>query len=427
MSIGRIERVTKSGPQVLYDQDGAKQTKPASPSAITRRFSEIKPESLRWLWPGRIPLGKLTLLVGDPGLGKSLATIDIAARVSRGIPFPDGAACESGTVLMASAEDDPADTIRPRLDAARADVSRVHTLEGIRVTLSDNSTAERPFDLEAGIATLEDALARIPGVRLIVIDPISAYLGHADSNVNAEVRGLLSPLVALATRHALAVLCVTHLRKSAGAAVHRAIASIAFTAAARAVWAVAPDPADADRRLVLPVKQNLAPNIGGVAFRIGEQSGVPCLEWQSDAVNLNANDVLNIEDREDHSERKEAEDWLQDYLADGPVVASEIKRRAKTAGVKSTTLWRAARSLRVVKRKLGGRGAGWEWSLEGSTGKESSPIYKNVDSLNVSPNQNETKPDSDANNSNNPKNPSTGDLESLALAAGREDQDEIRL
>jgi putative DNA primase/helicase len=162
MSVGRIERVTKSGPQVIYDREGAKPTKPVSSSAITRRFSEIKPESLRWLWPGRIPLGKLTLLVGDPGLGKSLTTIDVAARVSRGIAFPDGQPCEPGAVLMASAEDDPADTIRPRLDAARAEVNRVHTLEGMRITLFDNSTVERPFDLEAGIAMLEDALAHIP-------------------------------------------------------------------------------------------------------------------------------------------------------------------------------------------------------------------------------------------------------------------------
>jgi putative DNA primase/helicase len=261
-------------------------------------------------------------------------------------------------------------------------------------------------------------------VRLIIIDPISAYLGHADSNVNAEVRGLLSPLVALAARHAVAVLCVTHLRKSAGAAVHRAIASIAFTAAARAVWAVAPDPANPDRKLMLPVKQNLAPDSGGLAFTIGEQSGVPWIEWQSEAVNLNANDVLNIEDREDHSERKEAEDWLQDYLADGPVVASEIKRVAKGAGVTSTTLWRAARSLRVVKRKLGGRGAGWEWSLEGSSGKESSPISKDLDSLISSANQSKTKPDSGANNS---KNPCSTDVECLPLATDGKDEDEIRL
>lgn len=156
MNIGRIERITKSGAHVVYDASTPTRTKTTSPSAIIRSFSEIKPQPLKWLWPARIPLGKITLIVGDPGLGKSLATIDIAARVSRGTSFPDGQACEPGAVIILSAEDDPADTIRPRLDSAGADVTRVHILEGVRVTLTDNSTAERPFDLETGIASLED-------------------------------------------------------------------------------------------------------------------------------------------------------------------------------------------------------------------------------------------------------------------------------
>jgi putative DNA primase/helicase len=143
MKIRRVERVDKSGTQVIvYDADASKPTKPVAPSAIMRTFSEIKPETLKWLWPGRIPLGKLTLLIGDPGLGKSLVTIDIAARISRGSNFPDGERCEVGDVIFLSAEDDAADTIRPRLDAAGADVVRIHTLEGMRITLADNSIAE---------------------------------------------------------------------------------------------------------------------------------------------------------------------------------------------------------------------------------------------------------------------------------------------
>jgi putative DNA primase/helicase len=396
-------------------------TKSAAPCAIMRQFSEIKPELLRWLWPGRIPLGKLTLLVGDPGLGKSLATIDIAARVSRGASFPDGAACEPGAVILASAEDDPGDTIRPRLDNAGADVARVHTLEGMRVTLSDNSTAERPFDLEAGIATLEDALARVPGVRLIIVDPISAYLGSADSNTNADVRGILAPLAILAAKHAVAVLCVTHLRKSSGPAVHRAIASIAFTAAARAVWAIAADPSDADRRLMLAVKQNLGPNIGGLAFRVETQNGLPRLNWEPGAVSVDANDVLG--DHENHSERAEAEQWLRDYLANGPVGARETIRAANDVGVTRTTLWRAAAAIGAVKHKLGGRGAGWEWSLPDS--KNPTRIYTDVDSLDSLNRPLKTKADSEAVNSKNPVG-IYKDLGSLPLTEG-EDDGEVRL
>jgi putative DNA primase/helicase len=405
--------------RMAYDRDA----KAAAPSAIMRAFSEIKPETLKWLWPGRIPLGKLTLLVGDPGLGKSLATIDVAARVSRGASFPDGEACEPGAVIMASAEDDPADTIRPRLDNAGADVARVHTLEGMRVTLADNSTVERAFDLGTGITTLEDALTRVRGVRLIIVDPISAYLGGADSNANAEVRGLLAPLAALAAKHAVAVLCVTHLRKSAGPAVHRAIASIAFTAAARAVWAVASDPSDANRRLMVAVKQNLSPNVGGLAFRVITQNGLPLLDWESGIITLNANDVLSVEDREDHSEHKEAVEWLREYLADGPVGASEAIRAANAVGVTRTTLWRAANSLAVVKRKLGGRGAGWEWSLQDS--KNPTPIYTGMDSLDSLTIQMETKPDTGAKNSKNPAMEYREAVESLPQPAAGNGKKEV--
>jgi KaiC/GvpD/RAD55 family RecA-like ATPase len=255
--------------------------------AVLRCFSDIAPKPLRWLWPGRIPLGKLTLLIGDPGLGKSLLTADIASRITRGTPFPDSARCESGSVIFLSAEDDPADTIRPRLDAAGADVSCVHTLEAVRVQLTNGSLTEKPFNLETDVAALEGAVREHPGVRLIVIDPISAYLGGVDSHSNAEVRGVLARLATLAAQYNVAVLCVTHLRKSAGAAVYRAVASIAFTAAARAVWAVAPDPEDADRRLLLAVKQNLSADPGGLAFRIEmAHNNVARLAWEAGAVTL---------------------------------------------------------------------------------------------------------------------------------------------
>ena len=336
----------------------------ASVSLITRAFSEIKPEALRWLWPSRIPLGKITLLVGDPGLGKSLLTLDIASRVTRGEAFPDGAICESGAVIMASAEDDPSDTIRPRLDAASAVASRVHTLDGVRVIQSNGSPSQRPFQLEMGIAALEEVLLRMPDVRLIVIDPISAYLGNTESNSNAEIRGLLSPLAALAARHHVAILCVTHLRKSAGTAIHRANASIAFTAAARASWAVAADPAEPERRLMLAVKQNLGPAIGSLAFRVTAENELPRLKWDEGAVNLTANDVLgNVVGRDGQDAQHQAESWLQSTLVKGPVAPKEIEARAKSAGLSWATVRRAKESLGVIAEKSGYSG-GWVWRLE---------------------------------------------------------------
>jgi len=379
--------------QQIFEEAQEQAEHPARPGAVLRCFSEIKPEPLRFLWPGRFPLGKLNLLVGDPGKGKSLLAEDITSRTTRGTAFPDGATCKLGAVIIASAEDDPADTIRPRLDVAGADVDRVHILEGMHVTLTDGSITERAFNLETGIPALEDALNRVGGVRLVVIDPISAYLGGVDSNTNSEVRGCLAPLAALAAKYEVAVLAITHLRKSAGPAVHRAIASIAFTAAARAVWAVASDPADANRRLMLPVKQNLAPDIGGLAFRVEAQNGVPRLNWEPGAVSLDPNEILDVADREVHSERQAAEQWLLEYLQDGPVGARETIRAASDVGISKMMLWRASNALHVVRHKLGGRGAGWEWSLPPDS-KISAPIYTDVKSLKPLESSMKTKVDS---------------------------------
>jgi putative DNA primase/helicase len=346
--------------------------------AVLRCVRDITPKPLRWLWPGRIPLGKLTLLIGDPGLGKSLLTADIASHVTRGTSFRDGATCEAGSVIFLSAEDDAADTIRPRLDAAGADVSRVHILEAVRVALTDGSLTEKPFNLETDCASLEGALREHPDVRLIVIDPISAYLGGVDSHSNAEVRGVLARLATLAAQHGVAVLCITHLRKSAGAAVYRAIASIAFTAAARAVWAVAPDPEDGERRLLLAVKQNLSPIIGGLAFRIETQNGVPRLAWEPGAVTLAANDVLgNVDMQQDQNERHQAKEWLKDFLADGPVAVKKIQGEAKAAGFSLMTVRRAKEALSVVASKSGYQGA-WEWQLKEAHSKDAHPIDTQV-------------------------------------------------
>lgn len=313
----------------IFEEAAHEADRQCAPGAVLRCFADIAPEPLRWLWPGRIPLGKLTLLIGDPGLGKSLITVDIAARLSRALAFADGAECQPGGTIFLSAEDDAADTIRPRLDAAGTDVSRVHVLDAVRVALTDGSTTEKAFSLESDIAHLESALLQFPDVRQVVIDPLSAYLGGTDSHSNAEIRGLLSPLGAMASRHGVAILAVTHLRKTPGIAVHRSIGSIAFAAAARAVWAVAPDPEDADRRLLLAVKQNLSASTGGLAFRIATQNSVPRLAWELGTVALAANEVLGNVEVQDQNERREAKAWLQDLLADGPVAVKKIQGNQK--------------------------------------------------------------------------------------------------
>jgi archaellum biogenesis ATPase FlaH len=353
--------------------------------ATLRKFSTIEPEMLRWLWPGRIPIGKLTLFAGDPGLGKSLLTLDAAARLSRGTAWPDGAPCELGDTIILSAEDDGADTIRPRLDAAGADVSRVHLLESVRVVTADGQGVESGFSLERDIPALEDALNQT-GARLVSIDPISAYLGGTDSHANAEVRGVLSPLAALAAKHGAAVIAVTHLRKSAGAAIYRAMGSLAFAAAARAVWGIIADPDDKARRLFVPVKMNLAPDGSGLAYRIEAPSGIARVVWESGPVVVDVNAAMGgFETPEDHTARRAAEEWLRECLSGGPTAAAEVMRAATLAGFKRATLYRAADSVGVSKRKVGGRGAGWLWELKDSgSSKIPPPHTRNMESLSKS-------------------------------------------
>lgn len=336
-------------------------------SAVLRVMADVRAEPVRWLWPGRIALGKLTMIAGDPGLGKSFLTLDLAARVSIGAGWPDAPheRGEPGGAVLLSAEDDIADTIRPRLDAAGADVSRIIALQAVR----HGDGAARMFSLVTDLAALDDAIAQCAGCRLVVADPITAYLGKTDSHKNADIRGLLAPLAELAARHGVAIVAVSHLNKSgAGPAMYRTMGSLAFVAAARAAWAVARDPDDHARRLLLPVKNNLAPDAGGLAYtlRTAGPGGTPYLLWDSRPVTVSADDVLaaQIGGDDDRTEREDAAEWLRTALADGPVPADEVKRQAKANAISEATLRRAKSAVGVVARKLGfGDGGQWLWAL----------------------------------------------------------------
>jgi hypothetical protein len=332
------------------------------------RLADVKPEAVTWLWPGRFALGKLTLIAGDPGLGKSFLTLDMAARVSRGWAWPDGGeAMDPGGVVLLSAEDGIADTIAPRLIAAGADMARIVALEAVQCVTDNGRESARAFDLSRDLPALEDAIRAVDRCKLVVIDPVTAYLGGVDSHKNAEIRGLLAPLSAIAERHGVAVVAVTHLNKSsAGPAIYRAMGSLAFAAAARAAWAVTKDRDDPRRRLLLPIKNNIAPDTGGLAYRImpGGVGGCPVVAWEPDPVDLSADDAL-AGDRDaggERTERDDAADWLRDLLADGPRPTREVEAEAKEAGYSGATLRRAKAAAGVIARKRA-FGEGWEWVL----------------------------------------------------------------
>jgi hypothetical protein len=357
--------------EALADKTAATTPKPApiDGAPVIVRLSDVKPEPVAWLWPDRIALGKLTLIAGDPGLGKSFLTLDMAARVSRGWAWPDtpGVATAPGGVVLLSAEDAVADTIRPRLDAAGADVARIVALEAIRSVGDNGRESARTFDLSRDLPALEEAIRSVEGCRLVVIDPVTAYLGGVDSHKNADIRGLLAPLGAIAERHRVAMIAVTHLNKSGGGpAIYRATGSLAFAAAARAAWAVSKDKDEPRRRLLLPIKNNNATDSGGLAYRI-EPTGVdgcPVVAWEPDPVNVSADDALAGDRNEggDRTEHDDAAGWLRNLLAHGPRPARDVERDARDAGYSIATVRRAKAAIGVVSRKPA-FGGPWEWAL----------------------------------------------------------------
>lgn len=346
---------------------------PIRGSLITKRLCDIKAKPVSWLWPGRIARGKLTIIAGNPGLGKSQITASIAGVVTTGGRWPvHRDQCERGDMLFLTAEDDAADTLRPRLEAAAADLGRVHVIEG--VIAEHTGIGEQPsraFSLQEDLRALAAKLDELGNVAAVVIDPISAYLGEADSHKNAEVRAMLTPLSDLAARSNVAVIGISHLTKAAGAqAIMRVSGSLAFVAAARAAWLVASDPNDNTRRLFLPLKNNLGPDASGFAYCIEgatiESAYGPIetsrIVWESGVVKLTADEVTRADTPQRMSALNEATEWLENALAGGPVPQKQLFESGGKEGFSEKTLRRAKSKLGVKSAKSEFEG-GWAWSL----------------------------------------------------------------
>lgn len=348
--------------------------------AIFRRVADIQARPIRWLWPGRIARGKVSMLAGNPGLGKSQVTISLAAIVSMGGLWPvDGGDCEAGNTIILSAEDDPADTIRPRLEAAGADLSRVYILDAVLDDSVAGGGASRAFNLRTDLSRLATMLEEIGGASLIVIDPITAYLGITDSHKNAEIRALLSPLAELAGKQEAAVVCVSHFNKDVHTeALMRVTGSLAFVAAARAAYVVAKDPENEARRLFLPLKNNLGNDQTGLAFTVEStqvESSAGTIEtsrvvWAAGTVTVTATEAMRPQIHDDErSELGEAKDFLRGLLADGAMPSRQIQADAAGAGHAWRTVQRAQKSLGIVAVKKGMK-EGWVWQLGTSSHPE---------------------------------------------------------
>ena len=332
----------------------------SSPTSLSRQpdlvcMADIQPTKIDWLWPNRIPVGRLSLLVGRPGAGKSFLTCDLAARISKGEPWPDGSKNVEGSVMFITTEDDPNDTIRPRLDAHNANVSKVHLLRGINVLKGPNTEPDESAFTLKDVDQLAEAVRQVKDCRLVVIDPVGSFIGKGtDSHRDNEVRSLLTPVIKIAESHGIAVLVVMHRRKSeAMFADDTAMGSTAFTGLARAVWHLSSDPDDPARRLLVPGKCNQSAQPTGMAFTI---EGDPVrLEWDPDPVQVTADDALSREGNGSggHSAVDEAIDWLRTALSDGPRPSKELEEEARKNEISGKTLERAKKEIGVESRPGG--------------------------------------------------------------------------
>ena len=336
------------------------------PRADLTCFTDIQESRLEWLWPGRIPLGKLSVIAGDPGLGKSLVTIAIAAAVTSEAKWPD---CHEyaphGSVILLSGEDDNSDTVKPRLRAAGADMDNVHSLSSVIIN-DDGSRRGLALDRDADL--LREAIRSIPDCRLVVIDPLASFIGSVDSHKNADVRGLLSVLAETAQESRVAILYVSHLNKGTGGPMARITGSVAFVAAARSAMMVVRDPDDADRRIIFMPKCNLSKEVGGVAYRVRESrdnSKLPVVEWEQGFVDVDGETLLSSEGSNNRRERTEAAEWLVVELSAGPQLTTDLQSKAKQAGHAWRTVRRAQFELGVRPKRDGISGK-WRWVLPGN-------------------------------------------------------------
>ncbi len=347
--------------EALLQEVISAQKSAAGSGLVSRRISEIDPEPIEWLWHNRIPLGKLSILAGDPGTGKSFFSLFMAAQITKGLPWPDiGAPTMKGSVILMSAEDDAADTIRPRLDAAGADVRKIVLVEGVR---SPGKNEIDPFCVENS-DLLQDVAKDLPDLRLVILDPLSFYMGAGiDMAKDNKVRGSLEPLQRFAADRKVAILAVTHLNKNSAMtqALYRVRDSLAFVATARSSWILSRDPEDQEVRRFVPLKCNLSIKPSGLEFEIQEGR----LVFSENRLEMSAEESLHIPEIEPEPGLRvlEAVEFLKDALKEGPEPVTDLLKLAELAGIHEKLMRSAKKSLNLIQRKTGYQGKNtWELS-----------------------------------------------------------------
>ncbi len=323
-------------------------------SEVGRSLADVKPEKVEWLWPRRIPKGKITVLDGDPDNGKSVLTTDLAARVTAGLPLPDGTPVDAAGVVLVSAEDGASDTVRPRFDAAGGDPSKARLLGD-----------DEPLSIPQDVPLLERAIRQV-GASLVVIDPIMAFLsGEVNSNRDQDVRRALTPLKRMAERTGTAVVLVRHLNKTPGGnPLYRGGGSIGIIGAARSGLVVGRHPDDEDLRVLAGQKNNLSLPPESLAYSIQTaENGAARISYRG-VSEATAAQLLRVPaDDGDRPALSKATEFLRSELRAGPMSFRSVMSSARDADISERTLKRAKQTLGVVSRKESN--GPWTWNLPG--------------------------------------------------------------
>lgn len=312
-------------------------------------LNKVKQRPIAWLWYNRLPLGAFNLMVGDPGDGKSLTVLKMSAIVTNGSEWPDAKNSETkerGSVILFSAEDDLSTTVSVRAEVLGANLLKLFVFPNLV-----GKNLDEFFCISKHLSLLERALREIEDVKLVIFDPIVAYLGSIESNQVTQVRAALGLLTTLAEKYNVAIVGVHHLNKdSAKKALYRALGSVAFTAAARTVWLVHKDEEDPTqrRRFFSPIKTNICKNPTTLVFTIDGPIGQPNIEFESEPVEVDPNELLADEEGKDrYSAAREAKEFLCEALKKGPLPAKEIYRQAKENHISERTIKRVKSSIGV--------------------------------------------------------------------------------
>lgn len=337
---------------------------PPAPKPISIRLSELSEQPVSWLWKNRLPSGAITILDGDPGTGKSMLAVDIAARVTSGTPFPGETHRNTpANVIFLSSEDSITQTLIPRLRAAGANLARVVTIPYIPEFPGQQTFSRIPKDLEMLGTVIDQEQAK-----LVIFDVLVSYIpAELSTQRDQDVRLALSPLSMLANRTGVSCLATRHLNKNSGAqAIYRGGGSIAIVGAARCSMLLGRDPANPDTRVLAVVKSNLGIIPPSLNMTIVTENGVARAEWLGES-SQTPDSLLAASTPESKSETSalsEAVDFLKQLLADGPAKVEDIKNDCRQNLISTKTMYRAKSELSIKSYRVGFGSSPWWWELK---------------------------------------------------------------